>query len=218
MITNLRSGIVAGVLAVTSAVAGIGWYRSAHTQTSAANGVPYTATALNSSPVSNNPSWNGNPNGNLNGSLNNDPNAPASQQPNYDANATNVGYNSNYARGSNNCDGDNYAAAHSGDYAYTGAPYVSNRYVQSIHRPIRVSYARSESYSRPYNTGYVEHTRVVERYRHGRSTGKSVAIVAGSAGGGAALGALAGGGKGAAIGGLAGGLGGFVYDRLTHNR
>lgn len=54
--------------------------------------------------------------------------------------------------------------------------------------------------------------------RHGRSTGRSVAIVAGSAGVGAAIGALAGGGKGAGIGALAGGSGGFVYDRMTHNR
>ena len=53
--------------------------------------------------------------------------------------------------------------------------------------------------------------------RRGRSTGKSVAIVAGSAGFGAAIGAPAGGGKGAAVGALAGGGGGFVYDRLTHN-
>ena len=58
-----------------------------------------------------------------------------------------------------------------------------------------------------------EQQRVVRR---GRSTGTSVAIVAGSAGVGAAIGALAGGGKGAAIGALAGG--GFAYDRLTHNR
>jgi hypothetical protein len=42
--------------------------------------------------------------------------------------------------------------------------------------------------------------------------------VAGSAGAGAAIGALAGGGKGAAIGALAGGGAGLVYDRLTHKK
>lgn len=53
--------------------------------------------------------------------------------------------------------------------------------------------------------------------RKSRSTVKSAAIVAGSAGTGAAIGALAGGGKGAAIGAISGGAGGFVYDRLTRN-
>jgi hypothetical protein len=51
-----------------------------------------------------------------------------------------------------------------------------------------------------------------------RPKSHSVAIVAGSAGVGAAIGALAGGGKGAGIGALAGGGGGLVYDRLTHKK
>lgn len=46
----------------------------------------------------------------------------------------------------------------------------------------------------------------------------SVAIVAGGAGAGAAIGGLAGGGKGAAIGALSGGAAGLIYDRLTHNK
>lgn len=54
--------------------------------------------------------------------------------------------------------------------------------------------------------------------RQTRSTGKSVAIVAGSAGTGAAIGGLAGGGKGAGIGAISGGAAGFVYDRLTRNK
>lgn len=79
---------------------------------------------------------------------------------------------------------------------------------------------------RPYRTishpvvRRVVHTQYVstEPVRHHRSTRNSALIVAGSAGTGAAIGALAGGGKGAGIGALAGGLGGLVYDRLTANR
>ena len=51
-----------------------------------------------------------------------------------------------------------------------------------------------------------------------RSKKASIAIVAGSAAAGAAIGAAAGGGKGAAIGALAGGAGGYVYDRMTHKK
>jgi hypothetical protein len=57
-----------------------------------------------------------------------------------------------------------------------------------------------------------------EPVRYHRSTEKSALIVAGSAGTGAAIGAIAGGGKGAAIGALSGGAAGFIYDRLTANK
>ena len=59
------------------------------------------------------------------------------------------------------------------------------------------------------------HRRVVVRERPIRL---SVAIVGASAGTGAAIGALAGGGKGAGIGALVAGAGGFIYDRLTHEK
>jgi hypothetical protein len=57
-----------------------------------------------------------------------------------------------------------------------------------------------------------------EPIRQKRSTGKSVLIVAGSAGAGAAIGGLAGGKKGAAIGAISGGVAGLIYDRMTANQ
>ena len=59
---------------------------------------------------------------------------------------------------------------------------------------------------------------VTQTPRKQRSTGRSVAIVAGSAGTGAAVGAIAGGKKGAGIGAISGGAAGFVFDRMTRNR
>ena len=93
---------------------------------------------------------------------------------------------------------------------YGGTAYSSGRRLAPVYqesRAVRTSYLEPR---RPYGqTQYVSH--------RGRSTNKSVAIVAGSSGVGAAIGALAGGGRGAGIGALAGGGAGFIYDRLTHN-
>jgi hypothetical protein len=82
-------------------------------------------------------------------------------------------------------------------------------------------YASSASYDSD-DDGY---DRAVTRDRSGepvwnrdRSTQKSAVIVAGSAGAGAAIGAVAGGGKGAAIGAISGGVAGFIYDRMTAHK
>jgi hypothetical protein len=75
--------------------------------------------------------------------------------------------------------------------------------------------SRSESSYR-YNDRYRD--RDYRDYRDERSTGKSVAIVGGSAAAGAAIGGIAGGGKGAAVGALTGGAAGFIYDRLTKKK
>jgi hypothetical protein len=68
----------------------------------------------------------------------------------------------------------------------------------------------SGSYDRPRDT-YGEPVEA----KQPRSTAKSAEIVLGSAGTGAAIGAMAGGGKGAGIGAAAGGVAGFIYDRMT---
>jgi hypothetical protein len=60
-----------------------------------------------------------------------------------------------------------------------------------------------------------DHPRYVTKTR---SKKKSAAIIGGSAGAGAAIGAIAGGGKGAAIGAIAGGVGGLIYDRKTSKK
>ncbi len=56
------------------------------------------------------------------------------------------------------------------------------------------------------------------RVRRRRPWEREVLIVAGSAGAGTAIGAVAGGKKGAAIGAVAGGVAGLVYDLATRNR
>jgi hypothetical protein len=112
-----------------------------------------------------------------------------------------------------------------GQYAQYGQPVAAQNCTDVLPAQT-IAYAPAGYAAEParYRTSgnpRVVRTVVADRdyvVRRKRSTGKSVAIVAGSAGAGAAIGALTGGGKSAAIGALSGGAAGFIYDRLTRNR
>jgi uncharacterized protein YcfJ len=86
--------------------------------------------------------------------------------------------------------------------------------------PVQYQYAVADASATPQ----YEQVVVRRRYRRSRyvvrrrSRRRSAEIVGGSALGGAAIGALAGGGKGAGIGALAGGTAGYIYDRKTHKK
>jgi outer membrane lipoprotein SlyB len=89
----------------------------------------------------------------------------------------------------------------------------------SANSDVQYRYAVANSNSQPQYVQVVTRRRSHSRYVvKRRSKAKSAAIIGGSAAGGAAIGALAGGGKGAAIGALAGGGAGFIYDRKTHKK
>lgn len=110
--------------------------------------------------------------------------------------------------------------------AVTGTAFRQNGYISSpiYERQELADVERAEGQPRIVRTSRTTTTRVASAAPRQtvvvrrRKFSHSAAIVAGSAGAGAAIGALAGGGKGAAIGALAGGGAGLVYDRLTHKK
>jgi hypothetical protein len=78
-------------------------------------------------------------------------------------------------------------------------------------QPVATQYAQG-----PYVARQAASYSRYREHRHHRSKKRSLAIVAGTAATGAAIGAIAGGGPGAAIGAIVGAGAGFTYDRLKH--
>jgi hypothetical protein len=105
----------------------------------------------------------------------------------------------------------------------TGGDFVYGEMPSYVTKPAVRTIARAQVVPEPMDTQISTRTTSSSTTGHrvrrrDRPFSHSAAIVGGSAGAGAIIGALAGGGKGAGIGALAGGGAGLAYDRLTHKK
>ena len=218
---NLKNGLLAGGFVLMAIIAAVGWSKAERNASANATPATYSQNAVSASsgqPASS-PAYGQSADYNSPATASNASASSAYGSPNgsYGASTANETYASNASYGTAPYGNPQGPCVDTGSgVAYgSGQYYPEARYVQSIHRPVVVrEYVGAQPAT--YTTREVRED-VYYRHHH-RSGKKSVAIVAGSAGVGAAIGAIAGGGKGAGIGALAGGAGGFIYDRLTHNR
>ena len=232
---NLKNGLLAGGFVLMAIIAAVGWSKAERNtsanatpatysqnaampgQTTPDQASPNQTTPVQTAQAQSSPAYGQTADYNSAASNASAPSAYGSPNASYGTSAANETYASNASYGTPQYGNPQGPCVDTGSgVAYgSGQYYPEARYVQSIHRPVIVrEYAGAQPAT--YTTREVRED-VYYRHHH-RSGKKSVAIVAGSAGVGAAIGAIAGGGKGAGIGALAGGAGGFIYDRLTHNR
>ena len=104
---------------------------------------------------------------------------------------------------------------------YTATARAFNPVTESTVAPVqsfRSAPVARTRYVAPAPVTTSNNVRTVSETNNKRSLKKSALIVGGSAGAGAAIGAVAGGGKGAAIGAISGGVAGLIYDLATRNK